>query len=363
MMEVIAYAAIAYLFVRLLVSLVNLSSRLQLKKGEFSGNHLVSILIPARNEELAIGRLLDDLKEIRYDNLEILVYDDDSTDQTRAVIMSKSMIDKRIHYLKGKELLPGWLGKNHACHQLARVSKGGYLLFLDADVRIIPQLLTDAIAMMERKDLDLLSLFPVQKMNTLGEWLTVPLMNRILLGNLPLILVRKSRLPDFAAANGQFMMFKAETYKRHWFHKQVNNEKVEDIRIIRLMKFSKYKVQTLLSAGQVSCRMYSGFADGLNGFSKNVHAFFGNNWIILFLYVALTTLGPLAVLISLTLPAFFIYMAGLILFVMMVSVQSRQSWWLNIILGPIQQVSLVLVSVLAAYRHLTGRLYWKGRRL
>ncbi len=76
------------------------------------------------------------------------------------------------------------------------------------------------------------------------------------------MLIRKSRLPDFAAANGQFMMFKAEAYKRHWFHKKVNDEKVEDIRIIRLMKLSKYKVQTLLSAGQVSCRMYSGFAEG-----------------------------------------------------------------------------------------------------
>lgn len=363
MMEVIAYAAIAYLVVRILVSFVNLASRPHLGKGEFSGNPLVSVLIPARNEEFTIGRLLDDLKELKYNNLEILVYDDESTDQTRSVIMDKSLLDKRIRYLQGKVLLPGWLGKNHACHQLAKASKGGYLMFLDADVRVIPQLFTDSIAFMEKQDLDLLSLFPVQKMNTLGEWLTVPLMNRILLGNLPLMLVRKSRLPDFAAANGQFMMFKAEAYKKHWFHKQVNDEKVEDIRIIRLMKLSKYKVQTLLSAGQVSCRMYSGFADGLNGFSKNVNAFFGSNWIILFLYVALTTLGPLAVLISLSLPAFIYYVAGLILFVMMISAQSRQSWWLNVILLPIQQVSLIIVSVLAAYRHLTGRLYWKGRKV
>ncbi len=160
--------------------------RPHLKKGRIFGiNPLVSILIPARNEENNIGRLLDDLQELKYNNFEILVYDDDSTDQTRSVIMDKSLLDKRIRYIQGKVLLPGWLGKNHACHQLAKAAKGDYLLFLDADVSVIPRLFTDSIAFMEKQDLDLLSLFPVQKMKTLGEWLTVPLMNRILLGNLP----------------------------------------------------------------------------------------------------------------------------------------------------------------------------------
>ncbi len=362
-MEVVAYASVAYLTVQVLVALVNLVSRQYLKKGETPEPALISILIPARNEQHAIGLLLDDLRQLRSENLEILVYDDESTDGTKAVIMDKSATDGRVHYIGGKGILPGWLGKNHACHQLSLAARGDYFLFLDADVRISQDLLPDALACIRKHDLDLLSLFPVQYMKTWGEWLTVPLMNRILTGNLPLILVRKSRLPAFAAANGQFMMFKAETYKKNRFHSQVKHEKVEDIRISRNMKSAGYRIHTLLSNGQVTCRMYPGFLPALNGFSKNVNAFFGGSWLILFLYVALTTMGPVAVLISMPAPVAIGFFTGLVFFIIMTSVQSRQSWWLNTVLVPFQQVALVIISILAVYRQTAGMLYWKGRRI
>jgi chlorobactene glucosyltransferase len=216
---------------------------------------------------------------------------------------------------------------------------------------------------MKKDDLSLFSIFPEQIMKSFGEWLTVPLMNRILVGNLPLILVRKSKLVDFAAANGQFMMFKAETYKQHWFHEWFKDERVEDIRIIRMMKALEYPVHTLLSGGQVSCRMYHGYREGLTGFSKNIHAFFGKNWLILFLYNLLSTLGLFSVWISFSFKAMLIYLAALFIFSFLVSVQSRQSIWKNILLMPFQHFSVVLISLLAAYRQMTGGLYWKGRRI
>jgi chlorobactene glucosyltransferase len=362
-MEIIAYAAIAYLAFQLAVALINLFTGQYLKKVEPSEYPAISILIPARNEEKNIGKLLDDLTGMDYRNYEVLVYDDDSNDQTAAIIIGKSRIDARIRYINGTGPLTGWLGKNHACHQLARQSRGDYLLFLDADVSVQPGLLNDSLAFMKRHNLDLLSLFPVQKMKTWGEWFTVPLMNRILLGNLPLILIRLSRLPDFAAANGQFMLFKAETYKNNWFYKKVNDERVEDIRIMRLVKKLNHRGQTLLSGGQISCRMYAGYLEGINGFAKNIHAFFGNNWLILLIYITLTTLGPFAVWVSISFPALIIYLAVAIIFRIIVSTQSRQSWWLNAVMMPFQQVSLIFISVLAAFRQLTGSLHWKGRRI
>jgi glycosyltransferase involved in cell wall biosynthesis len=362
-MEIIAYASIAYLAMQLLVALVNLVSHQMLKPGALKIEPLVSILIPARNEEDNIGNLLDDLSSLDYDRLEILVYDDDSSDLTASIIHEKILKDNRIRYINSAGLHPGWLGKNHACHQLARQSGGDFLLFLDADVRLQPALLRDSMAFMEKFDLQLLSVFPVQIMKTLGEWLTVPLMNRILLGNLPLILVHIARLQDFAAANGQFMLFNAKTYKKHWFHELVKNEKVEDIRIIRILKGLKYKVQTLLSGGQIECRMYRGFGEGLEGFSKNIHAFFGKNWLILLLYVFLTTIGPLAVWLSISPAVFFSYLAGTVIFRTLVSAQSRQSVWINLVLMPLQQLTLIVISGMAAYRHFSGNLYWKGRRI
>jgi glycosyltransferase involved in cell wall biosynthesis len=362
-MEIIAYAAIAYLAYQLTVTLINMASSQYLKKGVPLYQPLLSILVPARNEEKNIGFLLDDLTRLDYAHYEILVYDDDSTDQTAGIVIERSNKDGRIRYIRGSGLPEGWLGKNHACHQLARQAQGEYLLFLDADVRAVPGLPCDALAFSERYDLELLSLFPVQKMKTWGEWATVPLMNRILIGNLPLILVRLSRLPGFSAANGQFMLFKAVTYKKHWFHEMVKNERVEDIRIIRLMKGMDYNVQTLLSGGQITCRMYCGFGESIAGFSKNIHAFFGKNWLILLLYLVLTTFGPLAVWISFSIKALMSYTAGIIVFRALVSIQSRQTWWLNTVMLPMQQISLVILSFLAFYRQMKGNLQWKGRKI
>jgi glycosyltransferase involved in cell wall biosynthesis len=363
MMEIIAYSAIAYLIVQLLVVLVNMVTRQYLKKAELVGNPMVSILIPARDEENNIGNLLDDLSGLEYRNFEVIVYDDDSSDQTSLIVHEKSLHDQRISYTRGSGLLPGWLGKNHACHNLANQAAGEYLLFLDADVRVMPGLLSDSLAFMKKWDLELLSLFPVQKMKNLGEWLTVPIMNQILIGNLPMILIRRSQIPDFAAANGQFMLFRAETYKNSWFHKELRDEKVEDIEIIRRMKRMKLNVHTLLSGGQIMCRMYTSYGEALSGFAKNVHAFFGSNWLLLFFYVILTSIGPFAVWVALPLPALFIYLAGVIVFRIMAALLSRQSWWLNCILMPFQQASLVIIAVLAAYHQVTGKLTWKGRRI
>jgi chlorobactene glucosyltransferase len=216
---------------------------------------------------------------------------------------------------------------------------------------------------MEKHGLYLLSLFPVQVMGTLGEWLTVPHMNRILLGNLPLVLIRMLKLADLSAANGQFMLFQADEYRRYWFHERVKKEKVEDIRIMRMMKKLGLKTQTLLSGGQISCRMYRGLGDGISGFSKNIHAFFGRNWLVLIIYVLLTVLGPFAAYFSFHWVMSLTYLAGLVLFVGVSSFQSRQPVHNNILLLPLQMITLLVIAIMAAYRQITGRLYWKGRKI
>ncbi|MBW6460685.1 MAG: glycosyltransferase, partial [Bacteroidales bacterium] len=196
-MEIIAYAALAYLLVQLAVVLVNQFSRIILRPAVPREERMVSVLIPARNEEANIGPMLDDLLGLDYPNMEIIVYDDDSSDGTAGIVRAKAMADNRVKYLKGEGPLPGWLGKNHACHQLASQARGDYLLFLDADVRVRRGIVGHTLAYLQKYNLALLSLFPVQVMKSFGEWLTIPLMNRILLGNLPLLFIRKTSLPDF----------------------------------------------------------------------------------------------------------------------------------------------------------------------
>ena len=88
---------------------------------------LVSVLIPARNEETKIGLSLAALVLQRYTPMEILVLDDDSGDNTLEIIRSFEQRDHRIRVIQGKELPDGWIGKNWACHQLFNEAKGDYI--------------------------------------------------------------------------------------------------------------------------------------------------------------------------------------------------------------------------------------------
>lgn len=362
-MEIIAYASIFYLAVRLIITVINLCSASILRVQQGNHDKEVAVLIPARNEEKNIGQLLDDLTASDYPHLSIFVYDDESTDKTAEIIKSKAEQDQRIEYLKGERPGTGWLGKNYACHRLSQEARGYYYLFIDADVRVGKTLISSAVSRMEEDKTALLSIFPVQLMFSLGEWLSVPLVNRILVGNLPLVLVRRSHIPGFSAANGQFMMFNADIYRRYRFHDLFRAEKVEDIRIIRFMKNQRLPVETLLSDGQVKCRMYRGFGDSMNGFAKNVHAFFGRNWFVLFIYIFLSTAGPFASWQVFGETGLIICLAGLILFSTLVTLQSKQKVFLNIFLMPLQQVTLLMIAMLALFRYTTGTLKWKGRKI
>ncbi len=362
-MEVIAYASMAYLLAQLLIVLINIMTRTLLRPSPEGSTGTVSVLIPARNEAANIGNLLDDLRGFGGAVTEILVFDDDSDDDTAGVVDRKEASDPRIRCIRGTGPHAGWLGKTFACDRLAREARGDFLMFLDADVRVRPELLQDSWHYLQEHELDLLSIFPVQQMKTPGEWLTVPWMNRILLGNLPLIFIRAFNMPDFSAANGQFMLFRAVRYREHWFHEQVKSEKVEDIRIMKLMKKKGLKTQTLLSNGQISCRMYGGLREGLSGFSKNIHAFFGKNWLVLILFVLLTALGPLAAGFILPASLALTYFLALAAMVSASSWLSRQNIPANLALLLPQLITLVLITVMAGYRQLTGQLYWKGRKI
>jgi chlorobactene glucosyltransferase len=362
-MDIIAYAALIYLVVQAGVVILNLVTWPVLPRAVKGTQDSISVLVPARNEERNIGRLLDDLSHIGDQVHEILVYDDESSDSTPVIVEEKALNDQRIRLIRGFGPVHGWLGKNHACHELARIARGDLLLFLDADVRVGQGLISDSAAYLEQNDLALLSLFPVQQMRTPGEWMTVPLMNRILLGNLPLVFIKLLPFRDFSAANGQFMLFRGDVYRCHQFHQLSKDERVEDIRIMQMIKQFGFKTMTLLSNGQIACRMYAGLRDGIQGFSKNIHAFFGKRWLILFLYTFFNLFGPIAVSLAFSAAGLWVYLAALMMSIMVISLLSKQNILLNLLLYPIQQIVLLIISLDAVFRDLTGTVYWKGRRV
>ncbi len=356
-----AMAIWVFLLARLLIALANLLMRQWLTAGQVITNVKVSILIPARNEAENIGKLLDGVISQNYCFWEALVYDDLSTDDTAAIVQSYQNKDKRIRLIENRELPPGWMGKNHACHRLALQAKGEVLLFLDADVQLEDDLLNDSLAHMQKTRLDLLSIFPQQIMKSIGERISVPIMNWVLVSLLPLILTRKSRWPSLAAANGQHMLFRAEVYRKHLFHEQFKHRAVEDIAIARHMKMNNLRIQTLLSNGQIKCRMYHSLAGALQGFSKNVLAFFGNNVLISITIMLVTTLGFVPILLSMGPVYLILYLIAVLMLRGIVALASKQSIWQNMVTAPIQQIVFVMMVVLAIYKRKIKRNTWKGR--
>jgi glycosyltransferase involved in cell wall biosynthesis len=358
----LAYIVIGFTFIQLLVSLVNYIFRQKIPylKG-YKG--LISVLIPARNEANNIDNLLDDLLKLDYQNIEILVFDDQSTDNTREIVLKYSASDSRIKLIESTGLPAGWLGKNHACYELSQHARGDYFVFLDADVRIQNNLIERAVLMAQRYNLALLSIFPRQEMKTFGEQITVPFMNYILLTLLPLIQVRRSAYASLSAANGQFMLFKADVYKNVNPHELMKDKKVEDIAIARFYKQKQLKVACHAAAVDISCRMYQNFSESINGFSKNVIMFFGNSFVMAILFWAVTTMGFIPVLFVYGLKGLTIYLAVVLLVRFFVSQTSNQPVMRNILFIIFQQLSLGVVIAKSIHNKKRNQYTWKGRNI
>jgi chlorobactene glucosyltransferase len=233
---------------------------------------LVSIIVPARNEERNIGRCLASLTALEGVDFEILVVDDRSTDATADLVRTHSTGHARaIRLVEGAELPAGWFGKPWACRQGAEQARGRMLLFTDADTRHDPRLLARALAALDEDRVDALSLLGEQEMVTFGERLVQP---HVFL----LIGMRYRRLDRIieggawrdAIANGQYILVRREAYEAIGGHEAVRGEVVEDLRFAQELaraghRFAMREARTLFST-----RMYTSLRDLVNGWTKNL---------------------------------------------------------------------------------------------
>jgi chlorobactene glucosyltransferase len=357
------YFVLFFLILRFVVTLFNFLSDPKLRRVSKRYTQLVSILIPVRNEEDAIISLLQSIQKQDYPHYEVLILDDASTDDTLRICNAFCKNDSRFSVIKGNELPADWLGKNYACHQLAGLAQGEYLMFVDADESVNNDLINSAIHRVEANNLSLLSLFTNQVMLTLGEKLVVPLMHFILLNLLPLKLVLLVKNASVAAASGQFMFFKADDYRRYNWHQMVKDKVVEDVEIMRQVKAANLNGEALLANGMISCRMYTGFEQSVNGFSKNFLAAFNYSIPGFIFFLLLLIGGPMLLIMTANFHLMFFAFGLIILTRIMVSLSSGQNAFYNVVLHPFQMLSLTLISFLAIQRHLTKTNVWKGRQV
>jgi cellulose synthase/poly-beta-1,6-N-acetylglucosamine synthase-like glycosyltransferase len=362
-MEYVAYLVFGFTAIQLGVALVNLVFRQEWRHHKLTHKPTVSVLIPARNEAHNIGNLLNDLLLQDYEPLEILVFNDQSTDHTANIVSSFSKLHPHIQLLHSQGLPKGWLGKNFACYSLSQHAKGDYFLFLDADVRLSQQAISQAVAIFQQQKVSLLSVFSVQEMKSVGERMTVPVMNFILLTLLPLFLIRKSPFSSLAAANGQFMMFDAPTYNAIIPHEKLKACKVEDIEIARLFKRRQLPVACIMGSRAIRCRMYTTYREAVHGFAKNIKSFFGGSWFVTLLFWLMTSLGFISIVVYLNNVLIIIYLMMILLMRMVVSVISRQNIILNLVYLLPQQWAMGEFIVQAFKNTLQKKELWKGRNI
>lgn len=203
----------------------------------------LSIVVPARNEERNLERLLPSLAALRYPGpLEVLVVDDDSTDGTAALARTRGF-----RVLPSGPRPAGWLGKPHACHAGARAAGGDWLLFTDADTVHAPEGPARAIAHALEQDLDGLSLFLEQDNASPADRLTLmaAFAGLFVAGPDP------SRL-----LNGQYVLLRREAYERSGGFMAVRDEMMEDLALGKRLDALGLDVPMMRGPRAASVRMY-----------------------------------------------------------------------------------------------------------
>ena len=239
----------------------------------------VTVVVPVRDEEDQIRGCLGALLDQRgVDRLEVVVVDDGSTDRTAAVVAS--VPDGRVRLVTAPPLPPGWLGKPHACWvgaEAAQDAADGVLVFVDADVRLAPDAVAAAVALLDTSGLDLISPWPRPVAEGAAERLVQPLSPWLWATTLPLRLAERSPRPSLAAANGQFLVLTRVAYTRSGGHAAVRDEVLEDIALLRAVKRAGGRGVPVDGSRLATCRMYDGWPAIREGYGKSLWAAVGGS--------------------------------------------------------------------------------------
>jgi chlorobactene glucosyltransferase len=258
---------------------------------------LVSVMLPARNEEVNIRRCVASLLAQDYPEFEVFVLDDQSSDRTRAILGEMAQGESRLTVVDGLNLPAGWTGKNWACAQLAERAAGEVFLFTDADTWHQPHALRTIVTALEGERADLVSGFPRQELRTWGERLTVPFIGLVFFCLVPCALAYRLKVPALSSAIGQVLLFRRRSYQAVGGHAAVRGTITEDLALARRIRAHGYRWRLMDAAGIVSCRMYRGGREAHLGLAKNLFAAFDYRmvpYLLAWLWLAAVFLGPLA---------------------------------------------------------------------
>lgn len=310
----------------------------------------VSLLIPVRNEAQNLPALVRCLGQIDYSPLEILILDDESTDDSYRILQSSGYVA-----LRGRPTPSGWVGKNWACHQLTEAAKGDLLLFCDADVTITPRAVADTVNRMEEYHTKALTALPRQLMQSWSEKAVIPLvMHQSVVGTLPLNLLHRLSSPSLLVCNGQWLCIDRAAYFSVGGHQRVKDSFVEDMALGRELKRAGYPLLTVVAARSLEVRMYKDWPALKEGFTKNLYPLMGGNLPLFSLCLLLFVYANGVSLLSLT--GFLLLLLNRLIVARLFRTSAG-----SVLFHPIGLVTVLYLSICSLAKTKWGAISWKGR--
>ncbi|GJM19720.1 MAG: glycosyl hydrolase [Phycisphaeraceae bacterium] len=235
----------------------------------------VCVVVPAHNEQGSIEALVRTLAAQDHPRAHFVLCLDRCTDATERLARDAIGDDDRFTIIVNDHCPEDWAGKVHAVwrgvSEAAAAKDADHLLFTDADCTFAPECLSATIALLEHRDLDMLSLFSTQETRTWFEKFVQPTTTIELARQYPLVRANE-RDPDNrrAFANGQFMLFRAAAYRAIGGHEHdvIRGALLEDIAFARLLKYFRRPAGLLLADGVVTCGMYDTWAQYRRGWKR-----------------------------------------------------------------------------------------------
>jgi chlorobactene glucosyltransferase len=335
----------------------------------------VSILIPARNEQENIETCIRSILAQDYPQFEVIVLDDYSTDNTLFLLRKMAKEDSRLRVMSGLPMPADWFGKHWACHQLYQKAVGQLLLFTDADTYHSPSTLRDSVASLVAENADLVSAFPQQKVVTWGEKLIVPVISWGIFSILPIPLAHRLQIPGISITIGQFMLFKRQAFEAIGGYEAIKLELVDDVALGRNIILNGLQWRFLDGTHHIQCRMYQGFLDVIDGFTKNIFAIFDYRvlpYLVVWIWVGIVFLEPLLSVLFrwmgmgwlTNFPPNLALIAILQSLVLWLSIYKRFRFAVYLsLLYPLSISIFIFTALRSMFYTITGQVTWKERKL
>jgi len=320
-----------------------------------------SVVIAGRNEASRLEQTIRCLLAQRGVELELIVVDDRSTDQTPEILRRLTAEDARLQVMRVDALPDGWLGKCHACHVGASAATGNWILFTDADCWLKPDVISRALLVAEREQIEHVTLAPGTVAENPGAkaW---HLMFLISLANW-FSGVNRDR-PKAHLGIGAFNLVRADAYRQSGGYHELRLTVVDDIKLGLLLRRAGKRTRGFLGAQDVECHWGATVGDMVRIMEKNYFAALDYR-LGLALGGTLFTVIIIGILaagfIGRTVPGMVAALSPLSLILPAAILAKRIGWhWTSAILAPFMIpvfVYALLNSVYAALRH--GGIRWR----